>query len=63
MLFRSQRLKRMRKPKLNILLEEAENLEKEKWDWALSRTLLEKTYESAYMDLAAAWDWLSLQTC
>jgi ATP-dependent Lhr-like helicase len=58
-----QRLKRMRKPKLNILLEEAENLEKEKWDWALSRTLLEKTYESAYMDLAAAWDWLSLQTC
>jgi ATP-dependent Lhr-like helicase len=57
-----QRLRGMRKPTLKILLDGAENLEKEKWDWALSRSLLEKTYESAYMDLDAAWDWLSSRT-
>jgi ATP-dependent Lhr-like helicase len=54
-----QNLKRTHKPGIKTLLAKAENLEKEKWDWALSRGLLEKTYESMYMDLQAAWEWIS----
>lgn len=46
-------------PSTQTLLERAENLEKEKWDWALSRSLLEKTYESSYMDGETAWQWLT----
>ena len=53
-----EKLKRDKKPTISALLSKADNLEKEKWDWSLSRHLLEKTYESTYMDLDAAWDWI-----
>lgn len=56
-----QGMKKQQKPSTRTLLERAENLEKEKWDWALSRSLLEKTYESAYMDVETAWNWLTLR--
>lgn len=51
-------LKNKQRPSISVLLAQAENLEREKWDWSLSRELLEKTYESAYMDLEAAWAWI-----
>lgn len=54
-----QRVKQGPLPSSSSLLAKAENLEIEKWDWALSRTLLEKTYESTRMDIHTAWDWLS----
>ena len=53
-----QKFKNGPKPTIKTLLAKAENLEKEKWDWSLSRSLLEKTYESTYMDLDAAWNWI-----
>jgi ATP-dependent Lhr-like helicase len=51
-------LKKIKRPPIEILLAESENLEREKWDWSLSRKLLEKTYESTNMDIQAAWDWI-----
>ena len=53
-----EKIRRDVKPTISALLSKADNLEKEKWDWSLSRHLLEKTYESTYMDLDAAWDWI-----
>lgn len=36
------------------LLANAQNIEREKWDWAVPRTLLERSYASSYLDLAGA---------
>ncbi|MDY0289144.1 MAG: DEAD/DEAH box helicase [Sphaerochaeta sp.] len=52
------KLRNDQKPTISALLSQADNLEKEKWDWALSRELLEKTYESTNMDLDTAWKWI-----
>lgn len=51
-------LQRYPMPSPHALLAGAENLEIEKWDWALSRDLLEKTFESTKMDIQTAWDWI-----
>ncbi len=53
-----RRLQELEKPNSKTLLQNANNLERQKWDWALSRTLLEKSYESSYMDIDAAWNWI-----
>ena len=53
-----QNLKKGQKPTIKALLAKAENFEKEKWDRSLSRDLLEKAYESTYMDIEAAWNWI-----
>lgn len=36
------------------LLATAQNIEREKWDWAVPRPLLERSYASSYLDLAGA---------
>jgi ATP-dependent Lhr-like helicase len=45
-------------PDLDILLADAKNLAREKWDWALPDGLLRKAYASQYLDLAEAADWV-----
>jgi ATP-dependent helicase Lhr and Lhr-like helicase len=44
-------------PPLDILLQDAKNLEREKWDWALPPELLRKTYASLNLDLEEALAW------
>lgn len=44
-------------PPLDMLLENAKNLQREKWDWALPDTLLRKAYASHYLDLDEALAW------
>ena len=44
-------------PDLGILLADAKNLQREKWDWALPDWLLRKAYASLYIDLDEAMDW------
>jgi ATP-dependent Lhr-like helicase len=44
-------------PPLDTLLENAKNLAREKWDWALPDTLLRKAYASLNLDLDEALDW------
>lgn len=45
-------------PDLGILLADAKNLQREKWDWALPDWLLRKAYASLYLDLDEAMDWI-----
>ena len=45
-------------PDVHELLHERANLEREKWDWALSRPLLYANYASLYLDLEDAFAWL-----
>jgi ATP-dependent Lhr-like helicase len=45
-------------PELDILLADTKNLQREKWDWALSDWLLRKTYASLYLDLDEAMAWI-----
>lgn len=45
-------------PDLAILLADAKNLQREKWDWALPDWLLRKAYASHYLDLEEAMDWI-----
>lgn len=40
------------------LLEAADNLQREKWDWALPRELLTKSYASLHLDFEEARRWL-----
>jgi ATP-dependent helicase Lhr and Lhr-like helicase len=47
-------------PELDVLLEDAKNLQREKWDWALPDRLLRKGYASLYLDLDEATQWLAL---
>ncbi len=44
-------------PPLDMLLENVENLQREKWDWALSDGLLRKACASHYLDLNEALAW------
>lgn len=44
-------------PPLDVLLEDAANLQKEKWDWALPDALLRKAYASIYLDVDEALGW------
>lgn len=44
-------------PPLDMLLENVQNLQREKWDWALPDGLLRKAYASHYLDLEEALEW------
>ncbi len=44
---------------LDVLLGDAKNLQREKWDWALPDRLLRKGYASLYLDLDEATQWLT----
>lgn len=44
-------------PPLDMLLENVQNLQREKWDWALPDGLLRKAYASHYLDMDEALDW------
>jgi ATP-dependent helicase Lhr and Lhr-like helicase len=46
-------------PPLDLLLADAKNLEREKWDWALPQPLLQRAYGSLYLDLLGAYRWLT----
>jgi len=45
-------------PPLDMLLADAKNLAREKWDWALPPPLLRKTYASLNLDLDEALAWV-----
>lgn len=45
-------------PPLEVLLGDAENLRREKWDWALPDPLLRKAYVSLHLDLDEALSWV-----
>ena len=47
----------MEPPPLDLLLENVQNLQREKWDWALPDGLLRKAYASHYLDVDEALDW------
>ena len=51
-------LARSEPPALDVLLADAANLRREKWDWALPDSLLQRSYASLQLDLAAAMTWL-----
>ena len=51
-----------RAPTLDELLAETNNLEREKWDWALPDRLLRKTYASLHLDLEEALGWVRRTT-
>jgi ATP-dependent Lhr-like helicase len=44
-------------PSIDLLLSNASNLQRAKWDWALPPTLLRKSYASLYLDLPEALSW------
>lgn len=44
-------------PALDILLADVQNLQREKWDWALPTGLLRRAYASLYLDLGEATRW------
>lgn len=45
-------------PSLDLLLENVQNLQREKWDWALPDGLLRKAYASHYLDLPEGLEWV-----
>ncbi|NML60988.1 hypothetical protein HHL21_07800 [Massilia sp. RP-1-19] len=45
-------------PELDVLLEDAKNLQREKWDWALPDSLLRKGYASLYLKIEEGLGWL-----
>jgi ATP-dependent helicase Lhr and Lhr-like helicase len=45
-------------PPLDMLLGDAKNLAREKWDWALPDSLLRKAYASLYLDLDEGLAWV-----
>lgn len=45
-------------PPLEILLTNAKNLQREKWDWALPDNLIRKAYASLYLELDEALRWV-----
>lgn len=48
-------------PSPNTLLEKAQNLVQEKWDWALPDRLLQNSFASLKLDIAGAHGWLHAQ--
>ncbi|MNL64164.1 hypothetical protein D3C87_1883560 [compost metagenome] len=49
----------VKRPSADELLEGAQNLEREKWDWALPSDLLKKAYASLNLDIEAAKNWVA----
>ncbi len=49
-------------PDVDTLLSDVSNLQREKWDWALSPALLRASYASLNLDLQEAKDWLGSVT-
>lgn len=45
-------------PSLDLLLQNVQNLRREKWDWALPDALLRKAYASQHLDLDQALEWI-----
>ena len=45
-------------PSLDVLLEDARNLVREKWDWALPEGLLRKAFAAQSLDLGEAVEWI-----
>jgi ATP-dependent Lhr-like helicase len=45
-------------PSLDLLLKNVQNLQREKWDWALPEGLLRKAYASHNLDLPEGLDWI-----
>jgi ATP-dependent Lhr-like helicase len=45
-------------PESDILLTDAKNLRREKWDWVLPDGLMRKAYASSYLNVGEAMDWL-----
>jgi ATP-dependent Lhr-like helicase len=45
-------------PTSDLLLEGAAHLQREKWDWALPQSLLNKTFASQHLDVDEALDWM-----
>ena len=52
------RLQKNPMPDIEVLLAESKNLLKEKWDWALSDSLMKKSYASLYLELSEAKMWI-----
>lgn len=44
-------------PPLDLLLANAQNLHREKWDWALPDNSMRKAYASLYLDLSEGLEW------
>ncbi len=49
-------------PSVEILLAEAKNMERDKWDWCLPRTLLAKGYASQNLNMTEAVLWINEHT-
>lgn len=47
-------------PSLNLLLQDAQNLQRQKWDWALPDDLLRRAYASQYLNLNEAMAWTKI---
>jgi ATP-dependent helicase Lhr and Lhr-like helicase len=45
-------------PELDVLLEDAKNLRREKWDWALPDGLMRKAYASLFLNIDEGLKWL-----
>jgi ATP-dependent Lhr-like helicase len=45
-------------PELDVLLADAKNLRREKWDWALPDALMRKAYASLFLDIDEGLGWL-----
>jgi ATP-dependent Lhr-like helicase len=51
-------------PSIELLLSNASNLQRAKWDWALPPPLLRKSYASLYLNLPEAMSWAAgLENC
>lgn len=46
-------------PSVDVLLSNASNLQRAKWDWALPPSLLRKSYASLYLNMQEALEWAS----
>ena len=45
-------------PPVEVLLADVENLQRQKWDWALPPELLRQSYASLSLDIEGAKGWL-----
>ena len=45
-------------PPLDLLLADAQNLQREKWDWALPKPLMRQTYASLHLNIEEAITWI-----
>ena len=56
------RIARSPTPEVDALLSDVTNLQREKWDWALSPSLLRASYASLNLNIQEAKDWLAAVT-